>query len=137
MKWNKDLDQIQTDLFTYFYYEEDGFFHLDIKTVEGQQDESYLGDICSADDESWEEKIEAFIKEFESNEENIAFGRRLNTETRDARISINKKGGTAGKDSIGYRVILPNAWMQKMGVDEENREVILSFDGEEIKIMKK
>lgn len=134
MKWNKDLEQVQTDLFIYYYYEEDGRIHLDIKTLEGDQDESYLGNICSADDENWEEKIEAFIKEFEASEENISFGRRLNTEVRTARISINKKGGTAGKDSIGYRVILPNTWMQQMGISEENREVILAFDGEEITI---
>ena len=134
--WNEELGQIQTNLFTYYYYEEDEEFHLDIKTTEGNQDESYLGNICSASDDEWREKIENFIKEFESKEENIKFAKRVNTEVRRAKISINKKGGTSGIDSVGYRIILPNAWMRKIGIAEENREVNLSFDGERIIIEK-
>ncbi|MBU5425030.1 hypothetical protein KQI41_01290 [Tissierella pigra] len=136
MIWNKNIDQIQTNLFTYYYYHEDEKIHLDIKTLDEHKDESYLGMICESQDDDWEAKIENFIREYEADERNAKIAKSLNTETRIAKISINKKGGTASREAVGYRLILPNAWMNKLGITEESREVILSFDGEKITIEK-
>lgn len=58
-------------------------------------------------------------------------------EERIANIHINKAGGTAGETSKNYRISLPSVWMKKIGIDEENREVFIQFDGEAIIIRKK
>lgn len=55
-------------------------------------------------------------------------------EERTANILINKAGGNAGPDAKGYRVALPSAWIKAMGISENNRKVILQFDGESIAI---
>lgn len=46
---------------------------------------------------------------------------------RDARIQINKPGGTAGKGSKTYRITLPNTWIQQIGITEEDRAVTLKL----------
>ena len=53
---------------------------------------------------------------------------------RKAKILINKAGGTAGADAKNYRVALPSAWINELGIDEKSREVTLQFDGESITI---
>ena len=55
-------------------------------------------------------------------------------EERKASILINKAGGTAGPDAKNYRVALPSAWMNALGISEESRGVALQFDGESITI---
>ena len=57
-------------------------------------------------------------------------------EERIANIHINKAGGTASEASKNYRISLPSLWMKKLGIDEENREVSIQFDGESITIRK-
>ena len=57
-------------------------------------------------------------------------------EERKANVHINKAGGTAGETSKNYRISLPSLWMKELGIDEENREVSLQFDGEAIVIRK-
>lgn len=49
---------------------------------------------------------------------------------------INKVGGNAGKTSLNYRISLPSTWITEMGINEENREVNITFDGEKIIIKK-
>ena len=51
-------------------------------------------------------------------------------EERKAKILINRAGGNAGAQSKGYRVALPSAWMKSLGITENDREVLLQFDGE-------
>ena len=51
-------------------------------------------------------------------------------EERKAKILINRAGGNAGAHSKGYRVALPSAWMKSLGITENDREVLLQFDGE-------
>ena len=58
-------------------------------------------------------------------------------EERIANIHINKAGGTAGETSKNYRISLPSSWINKLGIDEENKEVYIQFDGEAITIRKK
>ena len=55
-------------------------------------------------------------------------------EQRKAKILINKAGGTAGADAKNYRVALPSAWINELGIDEGSCEVVLQFDGESITI---
>lgn len=58
-------------------------------------------------------------------------------ETRNAKLIINKSGGTASEKSKTYRVTIPNSWVEQLGISEENREIELSFDGTEITVSRK
>ena len=58
----------------------------------------------------------------------------MSKEQRKAKILINKAGGTAGADAKNYRVALPSAWINELGIDEGSCEVVLQFDGESITI---
>ena len=58
-------------------------------------------------------------------------------EIRNANIIINKSGGTASSQGKTYRITLPNSWVEQLGIDEENREVELCFDGMKITVRKK
>ncbi len=58
-------------------------------------------------------------------------------ETRKAKIIRTRPGGTAGKNSCGYRISLPSSWIRKLGMDSDNTEIELQFDGETITIRQK
>ena len=58
-------------------------------------------------------------------------------ENRARNLIISNSGGTASKFSKTYKVSLPTKWIEEMGLDGNNREVELSFDGEKISISKK
>ena len=58
-------------------------------------------------------------------------------ETRNAKLIINKSGGTASEKSKTYRVTIPNSWVEQLGISEDNREIELSFDGTEITVRRK
>lgn len=51
-------------------------------------------------------------------------------------IMINKVGGTAGRDSVNYRVSLPAEWVKLLGVTQENRSVELVYENNTIIIKK-
>lgn len=55
-------------------------------------------------------------------------------EQRSAKINISAAGGSAGAGAKTCKVTLPTAWLSALGLDKERREVILSFDGEQITI---
>ncbi len=59
------------------------------------------------------------------------------SEKRISKVIISRAGGTAGKNSNTYKVALPSAWINKMGIDVENNSIELSFDGEQIVIKKR
>ena len=58
-------------------------------------------------------------------------------ETRICNLMISTSGGTAGGSANNYKISLPSAWVQKMGLDAENRQMELCFDGTSITITKK
>lgn len=53
-------------------------------------------------------------------------------EKRLAKINISAAGGTAAKGAKTYKVTLPTAWVEAMRITPEQREVELSFDGNQI-----
>ena len=55
-------------------------------------------------------------------------------EERKLKVSFNKPGGNASKGAISARIALPKTWLDTMGISQEHREVIASFDGEQIEI---
>lgn len=57
-------------------------------------------------------------------------------ETRQGKIQIGKAGGTAGGSAMNCRVSIPTAWIKEIGINEDDRSVILTFDGENIIIRK-
>ncbi len=57
-------------------------------------------------------------------------------EVRKRRLMVNKAGGTAGKDSVNYRVSLPAPWLKDMGLGAGSRNLKLEFDGKKIIITK-
>lgn len=58
-------------------------------------------------------------------------------ETRTANLIIGTSGGTAGGSANNYKISLPSTWVQKLGLDAENRQMELSFDGTSITITRK
>ena len=57
-------------------------------------------------------------------------------ETRKCKISVGKPGGNASKNAKNYRLSIPTKRVQGMGVSPEERELLISFDGECITIKK-
>lgn len=57
-------------------------------------------------------------------------------EIRQGKVQIGKSGGTAGKNAMNCRISLPTTWVKELGIDEENRNITISFDGEKIIIEK-
>ena len=53
-------------------------------------------------------------------------------EKRKAKIIVGAAGGTAHKGSKTYKVSLPSAWINELGLNEDNRDIELIFDGEKI-----
>ena len=57
-------------------------------------------------------------------------------ERRSAKVTLTKVCGNASAGAVKYRVSLPTNWSKRMGLDDKNREVSLSFDGKRIIIEK-
>ena len=53
---------------------------------------------------------------------------------RTLKVIYNKSGGTASKNAVTTRLTIPKSWFDIMGVTQDEREVIASFDGQEITI---
>lgn len=58
-------------------------------------------------------------------------------EKRMAKINISAAGGTAAKGAKTCKVTLPTAWVDALGIDDERREVELSFDGAKITLSRR
>lgn len=58
-------------------------------------------------------------------------------EKRYGKINISAAGGTAGKGSKTYKITLPSSWLLEMDLNQNNRQVELSFDGDSITIEKR
>lgn len=54
-------------------------------------------------------------------------------ETREAKMIVNK----SGSGGYVFRATLPTKWIREMGLNEEERELKLEFDGENIIIKKR
>ena len=52
-------------------------------------------------------------------------------------IIIAKAGGTAGKNSVNYKISLPAEMVKELGVTPEDKCVIVSFENGKIIIEKK
>lgn len=57
-------------------------------------------------------------------------------EQRIGNIMIHHPGGTASKYSSTYTVTIPSSWVNQLGVNADNRQLLLSFDGTTITISK-
>lgn len=136
MKWNNQEEKIFTNSNSYYYYIEEGRYQLDIITLDDYKDEAYIGSPCSVDDENWEEKIEGFIEEYEANNKDFIEKTTKGYTSIRQNVSIRKAGGNASKNSKRSTITIPSAWVQQMGIDEENKSVKLTFDGKKIVIMK-
>lgn len=55
---------------------------------------------------------------------------------RKAKVIYNKSGGTSSKSGVTNRITIPSGWIKEMGITEDSRNVILSFDGCKITISK-
>lgn len=56
-------------------------------------------------------------------------------EKRDATIQVSKAGGNASKNSLNWRVAIPNTWIYELEITKEDREVELILDKKEGKII--
>lgn len=55
-------------------------------------------------------------------------------ERRTGKVIISSVGGTAAAGAKTYKVSIPSSWIKKMGIDENNRNIELAFDGDCISI---
>ncbi len=55
-------------------------------------------------------------------------------EKRNANVIFGKAGGNASKNSYTCKISLPKTWIDRMGLNPEQREVRLDFDGDRITI---
>ncbi len=53
-------------------------------------------------------------------------------EKRTARLIVGDAGGTAANGSKTYKVSIPSAWINRLGVGENRRTLEMMFDGERI-----
>lgn len=58
-------------------------------------------------------------------------------ETRVGNLIIGTPGGTAAKNSNTYKVSLPSAWINEMGLSKDEPQITLSFDGTQIVVSRK
>ena len=58
----------------------------------------------------------------------------MDSTKRILRVSFNRPGGSASKGAISARIALPKTWLDGMGITQDQREVVASFDGEIIEI---
>lgn len=58
-------------------------------------------------------------------------------EKRNAKLIVNKSGGSASNGSKTFRVTLPNKWVEEMNLYSDNKDLELKFDGKTIIISKK
>lgn len=58
-------------------------------------------------------------------------------EKRTLKILISKPAGTAGENSIGYKISLPTSWIDAMGITVDDRQVEAMFYDNKISIWKK
>lgn len=66
----------------------------------------------------------------------IAAQSELFRETRKVRVLMGNPGGNASKGASYYRVGLPPVWAQQLGVTPDDRDILLSYDGQRITIEK-
>lgn len=52
-------------------------------------------------------------------------------------IIMGKAGGTAGKNSVNYKISLPAEMVKELGVTQEDKSVLVSFENGKIVIEKK
>lgn len=58
-------------------------------------------------------------------------------EKRNAKVNISTAGGTAGKNARTAKVTVPNSWLKAMGIDENMRDIVLTFNGESVTVSPK
>lgn len=58
-------------------------------------------------------------------------------ETRKTKLSLEKAGGTAGANTLKYRVSLPSSWVNAMGLGQHARDLDLIFENGEVRIRKR
>lgn len=52
-------------------------------------------------------------------------------------IIMGKAGGTAGKNSVNYKISLPAEMVKELGITQEDKSVLVYFDDGKIIIEKK
>ena len=53
-------------------------------------------------------------------------------EIRRINMLVGVAGGTAGRNAKTYKLSLPSSWVKELGLNQQNRQVELRFDGEQI-----
>ena len=58
-------------------------------------------------------------------------------ENRELKVMFNKSGGTASKNSYSPKISIPKTWLDDMGINLDEREVIAIYEDKKIIIKKK
>lgn len=57
-------------------------------------------------------------------------------EERTLRAIIGKSGGNSSKNTLNYKMTIPNKWAQDMGITQEDRELKVTFKDNKIIVEK-
>lgn len=60
----------------------------------------------------------------------------MERETRKMRAIVGKSGGNSGKNTLNYKVSIPSVWANKLNITQEDRDLVMIFDGEKITIQR-
>lgn len=62
--------------------------------------------------------------------------RKANPQVRQMMVTWTRAGGNASQNAISNKISIPNLWLKEMDVTELDRKIIMTYDGEEIRIKK-
>ena len=57
-------------------------------------------------------------------------------ETRKCKVCITSPGGNASKGAEKHRLTIPTSWAKEMGFTKDDRDAVITFDGEQIIVRK-
>lgn len=60
----------------------------------------------------------------------------MTIENRQLKAIVAKAGGTAGKESLNYKMTIPSKWANELGITRDDRDLSVSFDGKQIIVKK-
>jgi len=61
----------------------------------------------------------------------------MTIENRQLKAIVGKAGGTAGSESLNYKMTIPSKWANEMGITKDNRDLSVEFDKKNKKIIVK
>jgi hypothetical protein len=109
---------------------------IELKLVYNQDDKKIEGIIYEAEIHSVLSDVISNLSKY-AIPVNVAEYRKLLPETRNVNVVFGKPSGNSSKGCFNPKTSVPIRWLYEMGINPDNREIDITFDGEKIIIKKK